>query len=86
MPPPGADRLPISPSSFVTSKISFGWHSKAWQSLSIISKITGTVGILITAKQRGLVPAIRPFLDILRTFNFYISDSLYHHTLSAAKE
>jgi predicted nucleic acid-binding protein len=49
-------------------------------------KITGTVGILITAKQKGLVPAIRPLLDILRTLNFYISDSLYHSALSAAKE
>ncbi|GHU71787.1 nucleic acid-binding protein [Spirochaetia bacterium] len=49
-------------------------------------KITGTVGILITAKQRGLVPAIRPLLDILRTLNFYISDNLYHRALSAAKE
>ncbi|GHU66768.1 hypothetical protein FACS189447_08230 [Spirochaetia bacterium] len=48
--------------------------------------VTGTVGILITAKQKGFVPAIRPLLDILRTFNFYISDSLYHRALSAAKE
>ncbi|GHT73470.1 nucleic acid-binding protein [Spirochaetia bacterium] len=49
-------------------------------------KITGTVGLLITAKQKRLVPAIRPFLDILRTLNFYISDSLYHYALSAANE
>ncbi|GHV13367.1 nucleic acid-binding protein [Spirochaetia bacterium] len=49
-------------------------------------KITGTVGIFITAKQRGLVPAIRPLLDILRTLNFYISDNLYHRALSAEKE
>jgi predicted nucleic acid-binding protein len=44
------------------------------------------VGILITAKQKGLVPAIRLLLDVLRTLNFYISDSLYHAALSAAKE
>jgi predicted nucleic acid-binding protein len=49
-------------------------------------KVTGTVGILITAKQKGLVPAIRPLLDVLRMLNFYISDSLYHRALSVAKE
>ncbi|GHV89795.1 nucleic acid-binding protein [Spirochaetia bacterium] len=54
--------------------------------LAVGIKITGTVGILIIAKQRGLVPAIRPLLDILRTLNFYISDNLYHRALSAAKE
>ncbi|GHV41227.1 nucleic acid-binding protein [Spirochaetia bacterium] len=54
--------------------------------LAVGIKITGTVGILITAKQKGLVPAIRPLLDILRTLNFYISDNLYYSALSAVKE
>jgi predicted nucleic acid-binding protein len=54
--------------------------------LSAGIKVTGTVGVLVTAKRKGLISAIRPLLDVLRTLNFYISDSLYHSALSAAKE
>ncbi|HLB12979.1 MAG TPA: DUF3368 domain-containing protein, partial [Dehalococcoidia bacterium] len=38
--------------------------------------LTGTVGILRAARQRGLVPAVVPILEELRRLGFRISDGL----------
>lgn len=46
----------------------------------------GTIGVLIHAKNRGLIPALRAELDRLRACGFYISDQLYQHCLSAVGE
>ncbi|WP_456332765.1 DUF3368 domain-containing protein [Fervidibacter sacchari] len=37
----------------------------------------GTVGVLLEAKAKGLVTAVKPILDALRVFGFYLSDELY---------
>jgi predicted nucleic acid-binding protein len=49
-------------------------------------KITGTVGLLLRAKQSGLLPAIRPFLDALDAKSFRISSALRAEALHLAGE
>lgn len=47
----------------------------------------GTVGVLLAAKQRGLLPLIRPALDDLRhKAGFWISDAVYRDALRMAEE
>jgi predicted nucleic acid-binding protein len=49
-------------------------------------KIIGIAGILLAAKNRGLISAVKPFLDLLLNASYYISDSLYRTALQSAKE
>lgn len=50
-------------------------------------KVTGTLGILIAAKDRGLLPSVRPLLDALRAdAGFWIGDALYGAVVAAAGE
>ena len=46
----------------------------------------GTVGILIFAKQSGLITQVQPLLDILIHSGFRFSDILYHQILERAGE
>jgi predicted nucleic acid-binding protein len=47
----------------------------------------GTLGILIAAKDRGLLATVRPALDALRVnAGFWITDELYSPVLNAANE
>jgi predicted nucleic acid-binding protein len=49
--------------------------------------VIGVIGILRQAKAQGLIPAIRPLLDLLRSdLRFNISDSLYDLTCREAGE
>jgi len=56
----------------------------AAESLGI--KYIGTVGLLLLAKQRGYVSAIKPLLDTLRSRKFYLSDRVYQGVLRQAGE
>lgn len=47
---------------------------------------TGTIGLLLLAKQMGKIPAIRPLLDELRTKGFYLSERVYQAVLTRAGE
>ena len=49
-------------------------------------KIIGTLGILLLSKEKGLIPAIKPLLDILQHSYIRISDDLYQQALKLAKE
>ena len=50
-------------------------------------KVTGTLGILIAAKDRGLLASVRPLLDALRAdAGFWIGEALYIAVVVAAKE
>jgi predicted nucleic acid-binding protein len=49
-------------------------------------RVIGTVGILLRAKRRGLVPAIRPFLQAIQAAGFRLSPSLYNEALRIAGE
>lgn len=49
-------------------------------------KFTGTIGIIITAKQRGVIPEIRPLIQDLEDAEFYLSSSLKTEALKLANE
>jgi predicted nucleic acid-binding protein len=48
--------------------------------------ITGTLGVLLRAKQQGLVPEIRPFTEQLQRSGIRLSDALVARTLQLAGE
>lgn len=48
--------------------------------------VTGTTGLLITAKHKGIIPEIKPILDILRRRKFYLSDEVIRKALTLADE
>ena len=49
-------------------------------------RVIGTVGILILAKQRGILSAIKPVLQNLDDTGFYISEALKDEALRLAEE
>ena len=48
--------------------------------------VTGTVGVLLVAKRRSLIPRVRPILDALVSASFFISPGLYDEVLRLAGE
>jgi predicted nucleic acid-binding protein len=48
--------------------------------------VIGTLGILLRAKEAGLLNAIKPLLDLLSGSPIHISDSLYRKALELAQE
>lgn len=48
--------------------------------------LTGTLGILVAAKEKRLIESIRPHLDRLLDHHFFIGRDLYRDLLSAANE
>jgi uncharacterized protein len=49
-------------------------------------KVTGTLNVILAAKQRGHIPALRPILDRLQQLGFRVSAKLREHILSVAGE
>ena len=49
-------------------------------------KVTGTIGIIISAKNKKLIPSIKPILEKIKETNFYISKALENEALSLAEE
>ncbi|MDE0016525.1 MAG: DUF3368 domain-containing protein [Candidatus Poribacteria bacterium] len=48
--------------------------------------VIGTVGILLIAKTRGVIPTVRPILDDLRAHGTRISRNLYYQAVMKAGE
>jgi hypothetical protein len=48
--------------------------------------VIGTIGILLKARQSGLIPSARYLLDALQTQGFRISVELYNEALKLADE
>jgi len=48
--------------------------------------LTGTLGILLKAKQQGLVPVIKPLLEALRSQGVWLSDRVVQDVLLLAGE
>lgn len=48
--------------------------------------VVGTAGVLFLAKERALIPAVRPVLDALRAANFRLRQDVYEEVLRAAGE
>jgi predicted nucleic acid-binding protein len=49
-------------------------------------KVIGTLGILLLAKQKGLITAVKPLIELLYQSSIRISNYLYQKTLEMAKE
>lgn len=50
-------------------------------------KFTGILGVLIEAKHKGVISAVKPVLDsLILTAGFWITDSLYQRVLQTAGE
>lgn len=50
-------------------------------------RIIGLVGILIAAKTKGLIPAVKPYLDkLMNDKGFRIAPDLYEYVLKQAGE
>jgi len=47
---------------------------------------TGSLGVLLRAKARELIPEVKPLIDQMRSNGIWISDTLYHHILQQANE
>lgn len=48
--------------------------------------LTGTLGILLLAKEGGLIDAVAPVLDRLVSTGFRVGDALYHSVIEQAGE
>jgi len=61
---------------------------KKGRKTAIENKITviGSIGVLLMAKQKGLLQSVKPSLDILRHSSTRISDFLYEQALRIAGE
>ncbi|QDA30742.1 DUF3368 domain-containing protein [Thermococcus indicus] len=49
-------------------------------------RVTGTLGLLILAKERGLIGEVRPYVEELRKRGFRISDEIVEKILKSAGE
>ncbi|RLF88254.1 hypothetical protein DRN82_06615 [Thermococci archaeon] len=49
-------------------------------------KVMGTLGVLLLAKERGLISQVKPYIEMLRKRGFRISDTLVRKILKSAGE
>jgi len=49
-------------------------------------KVTGTMGVIISAKNKKLISSIKPILEKIKETNFYISKALENEALGLAEE
>lgn len=49
-------------------------------------RVAGVLGVLVEAKYRGVVPAVRPLLDAVSNEGFWLSESLQRAVLDAVGE
>ncbi len=48
--------------------------------------VRGTLGLVLTAKQQGILPAARPVLEQLRLSGMYLSDRVMNQALALVGE
>jgi predicted nucleic acid-binding protein len=48
--------------------------------------VIGTLGLLVLARQREIIPSLKTYLDTLLNANFHISDHLYQRALQQVGE
>ena len=49
-------------------------------------EITGTLGVIIKAKLRGLIPAVKPYLVKIKNTDFHLADEIEKQVLKEAGE
>lgn len=52
----------------------------------LVVTVTGTVGVLLKAKRRGIISEIRPVLNSMKKEGFYISENVEQMMLEQAGE
>lgn len=67
-----------------SQQLSEYFADKIYQDLNI--EIIGSLGVLLIAKQAGLISEIKPFLDKLVQSPLFFSQNILNHTLSLANE
>lgn len=53
---------------------------------SVGVNVRGTLGLLLAAKRRGVIPAARPLLDRMRQAGMYLSDKVMNDALALVEE
>ena len=48
--------------------------------------MTGTLGVLYTAKQKGLIPALKPYIETLVSVGFYVAPDIVKELLTLCHE
>lgn len=48
--------------------------------------VVGTAGLLIAAKQRGIIQQIKPIFDVLKKHRYYLSDDILKKAIDLANE
>ena len=48
--------------------------------------VTGTMAVLVKAKQQGILPVVKGVIDELRAVHFHVSDELVSEVLRLAGE
>ena len=59
--------------------------ARAWAK-RLGTRVIGTAGILVRAKQEGLIPAVKPLIEALQQANFSLSPELVAEVLRLAGE
>jgi len=49
-------------------------------------QMTGTLGVIYAAKQHGLIPVLKPYLEILQSVDFRIAPNLIKELLMLSGE
>lgn len=49
-------------------------------------QLTGTIGVLVMAKQQGIIPTLKPVIEALEKVSFYLSDALKSEALKLVGE
>ena len=49
-------------------------------------RVTGTLGVLFSAKQKGFIPALKPYIDKLQAVDFRISPHIVKELLTLSGE
>ena len=49
-------------------------------------EVTGTLGVLLTAKQNGIITSIKPLINKINTTNFRLSEDIINKVLHLANE
>ncbi len=49
-------------------------------------QVTGTLGILTVARKKGMIPALKPLLEMLKAHRFYVADDVVAAALALVGE
>jgi len=64
----------------------FSVLSEFTEHLPTATEFDGSLGVLIEAKRKGIIPLIRPHIEILKKSEIHFSNSLLEYALQAVGE